>query len=94
MNVGEEIILPNQIRSIKQAPFTNSPWVKAFQKQIKNNRRSEKKTGWRKKPVEHQDKPELIKGIFRKDLEISKIKNKINEIKKLGEQMNRNDLIY
>ena len=92
MNVGEEIILPNQIRSIKQAPFTNSPLVKAFQ--IKNNRRSGKKIGWRKKPVEHQDKPELIKGIFRKDLEISEMKNKINEIKKLGEQMNRNDLIY
>ena len=92
--MGEEKILPNQIRSIEQATFTNSPLGKAFQKQIKNNRKSGKKTSWRKKPVEHQDKPELIKGIFRKDLEISEMKNKINEIKKLGEQMNRNDLIY
>ena len=44
--------------------------------------------------MEHQQKPELIEIIFLKDLESSEIKNEINEIKKLEEQINRSSLIY
>ena len=36
----------------------------------------------------------MIEGIFPKDSENSEIKNKVNEIKKLEEQINRNDLVY
>ena len=44
--------------------------------------------------MENQQKPELIEIIFLKDLESSEIKNEINEIKKLEEQINRSGLIY
>ena len=44
--------------------------------------------------MENQKKPELIEIIFLKDLESSEIKNEINEIKKLEEQINRSGLIY
>ena len=46
------------------------------------------------KLVEHQQKPESIEEIFPKGLESSQTKSEINEIKKLEEQIKRNDLIY
>ena len=46
------------------------------------------------KPLEHQQNPKLIAGIFPKDLESSEITNEINEIKKLEQKINRNDLVY
>ena len=42
----------------------------------------------------HLQKSESTEGVFPKDLESSENKNKMNEIKKLEEQINRNDLIY
>ena len=43
--------------------------------------------------MERQQKQESIEGIFPKDLENSQIKNELDEIKKLEEKINRNDLI-
>ena len=43
--------------------------------------------------MERQQKQESIEEIFPKDLENSQIKNELNEIKKLEEKINRNDLI-
>ena len=43
--------------------------------------------------MENRQKPESVEGIFPKDLESSEIKNEINEIKILKEQINRNDLV-
>ena len=45
------------------------------------------------KAVKCQQKPQSIKGIFSKVLESKEIKSEIIEIKKLEEQINRNDLI-
>ena len=42
----------------------------------------------------HLQKGESTEGVFPKDLESSEIKNKMNETKKLEEQINRSDLIY
>ena len=44
--------------------------------------------------MENWQKLEPIKEIIPKELESSEIKNKINEIKKLKKQFNRNDLVY
>ena len=46
------------------------------------------------KPVKPQQKLKSIEGIFPKNLDSSENKNKINEIKKLEGQINRNGLIY
>ena len=44
------------------------------------------------KPVEHQQKPKSIEGLFPKDLKHNEIKNELNEIKRLEEKIDRNDL--
>ena len=44
--------------------------------------------------MERQQKPELISGIFPKDLESTEIKNEISELIKLEYKINRNDLVY
>ena len=93
----EEILPPDQSRLIEQTKFTYSPLVKAFEKQIKTNEdQGNKLIEVLKllKLMEHHQKLKLMEGIFSKDLESSEIKNKINEIEKFKEQINRNDSIY
>ena len=78
----------NQSRVMKQAKLTCSFLEKAVEKQIKTIEDQGKKQAEALKvlrPVEHQQKAELIKGIFSEDLKSSEIKKEINEIKqKLG----------
>ena len=45
------------------------------------------------KSVENQQKPKSIEGIFPNDLENSEVQNDLDEIKELGKQIDRNDLI-
>ena len=44
--------------------------------------------------MEYQQKPKSIERIFPKDLENNEIRNELNEIKKLEEKINRDDLKY
>ena len=78
----------NQSRVMEQAKLTCSSLEKAVEKQIKTFEDQGKKQAEALKvlrPVEHQQKAELIKGIFSEDLKSSEIKKEINEIKqKLG----------
>ena len=78
----------NQSRVMEQAKLTCSSLEKAVEKQIKTIEDQGKKQAEALKvlrPVEHQQKAELIKGIFSEDLKSSEIKKEINEIKqKLG----------
>ena len=78
----------NQSRVMEQAKLTCSFLEKAVEKQIKTIEDQGKKQAEALKvlrPVEHQQKAELIKGIFAEDLKSSEIKKEINEIKqKLG----------
>ena len=78
----------NQSRVMEQAKLTSSSLEKAVEKQIKTIEDQGKKQAEALKvlrPVEHQQKAELIKGIFSEDLKSSEIKKEINEIKqKLG----------
>ena len=78
----------NQSRVMEQAKLTCSSVEKAVEKQIKTIEDQGKKQAEALKvlrPVEHQQKAELIKGIFSEDLKSSEIKKEINEIKqKLG----------
>ena len=73
---------------MEQAKLTCSSLEKAVEKQIKTIEDQGKKQAEALKvlrPVEHQQKAELIKGIFSEDLKSSEIKKEINEIKqKLG----------
>ena len=43
--------------------------------------------------MENQQKPKSIEGIFPNDLENSEVQNDLDEIKELGKQIDRNDLI-
>ena len=73
---------------MEQAKLTCSFLEKAVEKQIKTIEDQGKKQAEALKvlrPVKHQQKAELIKGIFSEDLKSSEIKKEINEIKqKLG----------
>ena len=95
---GEEILTSDYYRLIKQAKFAYSSLGKAFEKQIRTiEGQGSKQVEPLKvfKPVEHQQKPESIERIFSEVLESSEIiKNQRNEIKKLREQINRNDAVY
>ena len=46
------------------------------------------------KPTEHQQKPKSIQEIIRKELENNEIKNELNEIKNIEEEIDRNDVKY
>ena len=81
--------------NILWASFTYSSLEKVFQKQIKtieDQIKNSVEASKVLKEVEHQQKLESIEGILLKDLENSEIKNELNEIKKLEEQISRNDL--
>ena len=83
--------------NILWASFTYSSLEKVFQKQIKtieDQIKNSVEASKVLKEVEHQQKLESIEGILLKDLENSEIKNERNEIKKLEEQISRNDLKY
>ena len=41
-------------------------------------------------PVDHQQKPESIEGVFPKDFDNTECKNELNEIKKLEEKIDKN----
>ena len=43
--------------------------------------------------MENQQKPKSIEGIFPNDLENNEVQNDLDEIKELGKQIDRNDLI-
>ena len=94
---GKEILPPDQSRVIEQAKFTYPPLGKAFEKQIEIiEDQGKKEVGALKvlKPVEHLQNLQSIEEIFPKDLENSEIKNELNQIKKLEEEIDRNDLKY
>ena len=95
---GEEILTSDYYRLIEQAKFAYSSLGKAFEKQIRTiegQRRKQVEPLKVFKPVEHQQKPESIQGIFSEDLGSSEIiKNQRNETKKLKEQINSDDLVY
>ena len=78
----------NESRVMEQAKLTCSFLEKDVKKQTKTIEDQGKKQAEALKvltPVEHQQKAELIKGIFSEDLKSSEIKKEINEIKqKLG----------
>ena len=72
---GEKILPPNQSRVIEQAKFTYSPLGKAFEKQIKAIENQGKKQVEAFKVLKPAgQKPELIEGIFPKDLKNSETK--------------------
>ena len=99
---GEKILPSNQKQMIQQAKFTYSPLGKAFEKQIKTiEDQGEKQI----KAIQNQGQVKTIKKYDYDDEDsplISKQKEifneladkRLNEITKLDEKVNRDDLIY
>ena len=80
---GEKILSRDQSRVIEHAKFTYSPLGKALLKEIKTiENQGEKQVEALKilKPIQHEQKPKLIEGIFPKDLQNCEIKNELSEI--------------
>ena len=86
---GKEILPLDQSRLLEQAKFTYCDLKKAFGKQIKTIEDQVKKQAEALKV----QKTKWIERIFPKDLDNSEIQNKLNEIKELEEQINRNNWI-
>ena len=94
---GEEILPPHQRRVIEQAKFTYSPLGKAFEKQTKTIEKQGKKQidaitnqNERLKILTNKDDHKSIyREIFDKI-----VKEKFDEIKKLTDEIDNNDLIY
>ena len=86
---GKEILPLDQSRLLEQAKFTYSDLKKAFGKQVKTIEDQVKKQAEALKV----QKTKWIERIFPKDLDNSEIQNKLNEIKELEEQINRNNWI-
>ena len=99
---GEEILLSNQKQILEQAKFTYSPLRKAFEKQIKTiEDQGEKQI----KAIQNQGQVKTIKKYIYDDEDsplISKLKEifnklvdeRLDEITKLDEKVNLDDLTY
>ena len=82
---GEEILPSVQSTKIKQAKFTYSPLIKAFEKQIKTIEAqfiNQVETLKALKSEENKEDVKSIEGIAPKDMRTTETKNKIVEIKK------------
>ena len=81
---------------IEYTKFNYSPLGKALRKQIKSvKHQGRKPVEARKilKPAE-QKKTKSIKYIFPKNQQSNNIKKELNQIKKAGDQIDRNNLVY
>lgn len=81
---------------IEYTKFNYSPLGKALRKQIKSvKHHGRKPVEARKilKPAE-QKKTKSIKYIFPKNQQSNNIKKELNQIKKAGDQIDRNNLVY
>ena len=99
---GEEILPSNQKQMIQQAKFTYSPLSKAFEKQIKTIEKQREK---QIKAIQNQGQVKTIKKytydaedsplILKKKEIFNKLADKrLDDITKLDEKVNRDDLIY
>ena len=91
---GVEILPSDQIRIIKQAKFTYTALVKAFEKQIKTiEKQGIKQLEGLKalKPEESKHYIKSIDGFFSKEMRTNEIKNEIYKIKKWEEKIKRKD---
>lgn len=81
---------------IEYTKFNYSPLGKALQKQIKSVKHQGRKPFEARKilkPAE-QKKTKSIKYIFPKNQQSNNIKKELNQIKKAGDQIDRNNLVY